>query len=95
MLWAGDLELTDPLASPLYGSLGGLPPTWVYAGSLELFAPDVLRLHDKALAQGADFTFILRKGEIHDWAGPGSLIPFTAGAAIRPQIRRQLVGANA
>jgi triacylglycerol lipase len=93
MHWAGDLELTDPLASPLYGSLTGLPPTWIYAGSLELLAPDVLRLHDKALAEGADFTFILRKGEIHDWAGPGSLIPFTAGAANRPQIRRQLVGA--
>jgi triacylglycerol lipase len=93
-LWAGDLELTDPLASPLYGSLAGLPPTWVYAGSLELLAPDVLRLRDKAFAEGADFTFILRKGEIHDWAGPGSLMPFTAGAAIRPQIRRQLVGAN-
>lgn len=91
-LWAGDVELTDPLVSPLYGSLEGLPPTWVYAGSLELLAPDVLRLHDKALAQGADFTFILRRGEIHDWAGPGSLMPFTAGAAIRPQIRQQLVG---
>jgi triacylglycerol lipase len=95
VLWAGDLELTDPLASPLYGSLAGLPPTWVYAGSLELLAPDVLRLRDKAVAEGADITFILRKGEIHDWAGPGSLIPFTAGAATRPQIRRQLVGAIA
>jgi triacylglycerol lipase len=94
MLWAGELELTDPLVSPLYGSLGGLPPTWVYAGSLELLAPDVLRLQDKARAQGANFTFILRNGEIHDWAGPGSLVPFTAGAANRPRIRQQLVGAN-
>lgn len=94
MLWAGELELTDPLASPLYGSLAGLPRTWVYAGSLELLAPDVLRLRDKALAEGADFTFILRKGEIHAWAGPGSIMPFTAGAAMRPQIRRQLVGAD-
>ena len=31
--WAGDLDLTDPLASPLYGSLAGLPPTAVYSGS--------------------------------------------------------------
>ena len=68
-LWAGDLDLTDPLVSPLYGSLAGLPPTAVYVGSLEILAPDVLVLQDKALATpGADFTFILRKGELHDWA---------------------------
>lgn len=90
MLWAGDLALTDPLASPLYGSRAGLPATRVYAGFLELLAPDVLRLRNKALAECADFSFILWKGEIHDWAGPGSIMPFTAGAAIRPQIRRQL-----
>lgn len=94
LLWSGG-DLTDPLASPLFGSLEGLPPTWVYTGSLELLAPDVLRLQDKAIAAGADFTFILRKGEIHDWAGPGSIIPFTAGAAVRPQIYRQLVGDDA
>jgi triacylglycerol lipase len=94
LLWSGG-DLTDPLASPLFGSLEGLPQTWVYTGSLELLAPDVLRLQDKAIAQGADVTFILRKGEIHDWAGPGSIIPFTEGAAVRPQIYRQLVGDDA
>ena len=35
-LWAGDLDLTDPLVSPLFGSLAGLPPTAVYSGSLEI-----------------------------------------------------------
>jgi acetyl esterase/lipase len=93
LLWSGG-DPTDPLASPLYGSLEGLPPTWVYTGSLELLAPDVLRLQDKAIAQGADVTFILRKGEIHDWAGPASIIPFTAGAAVRPQIYQELVGSD-
>jgi triacylglycerol lipase len=67
--WAGDLDLTDPLVSPLYGSLAGLAPTAVYSGSLDLLSPDVLVLQDKALATpGADFTFTLRKGLIHDWA---------------------------
>lgn len=94
LLWSGG-DLTNPLASPLYGSVAGLPPTWVYTGSLELLAPDVLRLQDKAIAEGADVTFILRKGEIHDWAGPGSIIPFTEGASVRPQIYRQLVGDEA
>jgi triacylglycerol lipase len=67
--WAGDLDLTDPLVSPRYGSLAGLPSTAVYSGSLDLLAPDVLVLQDKTLATpGADLTFTLRKGLVHDWA---------------------------
>jgi acetyl esterase/lipase len=95
LLWAGDLDLTDPLVSPLFGSLSGLPPTFVYAGSLEILAPDVLRLQDKALAEGADVTFILRNGEIHDWAGPAAIVPFTTGSAFRPLLLQQLVGTDA
>jgi triacylglycerol lipase len=87
-LWAGDLDLTDPLVSPLYGSLAGLPPTAVYFGSLEIFAPDGLVLQDKALATpGADFTFILRKGELHDWATV-PILPETL--AVLPDIYQQL-----
>ena len=48
--WAGDLSLTDPLVSPIYGSLAGLPPTAVYCGNLDLLAADVLRLREQALA---------------------------------------------
>jgi acetyl esterase/lipase len=86
--WAGDLDLTDPLVSPLYGSLAGLPPTAVYFGSLDLLSPDVLVLQDQALATpGADFTFILRKGLIHDWA----VIPWLPETiAAQPEIYQQL-----
>ena len=87
-LWAGGLDLTDPLVSPLYGSLAGLPPTAVYAGSRDIAAPDVLVLQDNALATpGADFTFILRKGEIHDWAVV-TILPETI--AVLPDIYHQL-----
>jgi len=41
---AGDLSPNDPLVSPPYGSLAGLPPTAVYCGNLDLLAADVLRL---------------------------------------------------
>jgi acetyl esterase/lipase len=92
--WAGDLDLTDPLVSPLYGSLAGLPPTAVYAGSLDIVAPDVLVLQDKALATpGADFTFILRNGEPHDWAA-APILPETQ--AVLPDIYQQLgIGSEA
>jgi triacylglycerol lipase len=92
--WAGDLDLTDPLVSPLYGSLAGLPPTAVYAGSRDIVAPDVLVLQDKALATpGADFTFILRNGEPHDWAA-APILPETQ--AVLPDIYQQLgIGSEA
>jgi acetyl esterase/lipase len=93
LMWSGG-DLFNPQASPLFGSLAGFPPTYVYAGSLEILAPDVLRLQDKAIEAGADFTFILRNGEIHDWAGPGSVFPFTVGAAYRSVIYQQLRGVD-
>src|SRR4029077_19052513 len=93
-LWAGGLDLTDPLVSPLYGSLAGLPPTAVYAGSRDIVGPDVLVLQDKALATpGADFTFILRNGEPHDWAA-APILPETQ--AVLPDIYQQLgIGSEA
>jgi acetyl esterase/lipase len=87
-LWAGDLDLTDPLVSPLFGSLAGLPPTALYFGSMEILAPDGLVLQDKALATpGADFTFILRNGELHIWA-VNTILPETI--AVLPDIYQQL-----
>ncbi|MCV7426368.1 alpha/beta hydrolase [Mycobacterium montefiorense] len=89
-LWAADLDLADPLLSPLYGSLGGLPTTAVYAGSLEVLGPDAIALQAKSLATpGADFTFDLRNGEMHDWAMT-SWLP--EARAVRSQIYHQLLG---
>ena len=86
--WAGDLALYDPLVSPLYGSLAGLPPTAIYSGNLDLLSPDVLVLQDKALATpGSDFTFILRNGELHGWAG---VFWLPEARAAKPDIYRQL-----
>ena len=87
-LWAGDLDPADPRVSPLFGSLSGLPPTAVYSGSLDLLSPDTLRLRERALAEGADMTFVLRKGLIHDWAALPILLP--EAAAVRPDIYQQL-----
>ncbi|MCV6983276.1 alpha/beta hydrolase fold domain-containing protein [Mycolicibacterium pulveris] len=88
---AGDLDPKDPLASPLYGSLDGLPPTYVYAGSLDVLAPDAVALKQKAEQTNAPITFVLRKGLIHDWA----MVPITPeGIAVLPNIYRNLVGCS-
>ncbi len=86
--WADGLELTDPLVSPLYGSLEGLPPTAVYVGSRDVVAPDLLLLREKAAeTPGADFTFVLREGEPHDWA---IFTILRETRAVLPDIYRQL-----
>jgi acetyl esterase/lipase len=42
----------NPLASPLYAELGGLPPLMLHAGSYEILLDDSRRLVAKALAAG-------------------------------------------
>ncbi|TDO14516.1 acetyl esterase/lipase [Mycobacterium sp. BK086] len=67
LTWAGDLDPADPLVSPIYGSLAGLPPTTVYTSSRDLLTQQALRLRDKAITENVDFTFVLREGQFHDW----------------------------
>jgi triacylglycerol lipase len=66
-VWAGNLPENNYEVSPLYGSLKGLPPTYVYSGSLDEASPDALVLQQEAVAQGATINFALVNGEIHDW----------------------------
>jgi triacylglycerol lipase len=65
--WAGNLPINNYEVSPLNGSLKGLPPTTVYAGSQDVVAPDLLVLQQEAVAQGAPISFVLANGETHDW----------------------------
>jgi triacylglycerol lipase len=88
--WAGELSLTDPFVSPVYGSLDGLPGTSVYCGNLDLLAADVLRLREQALGTpGTDFVFVLRNGAIHDWA-MGGIAKSPESAAVQRDIYEQL-----
>ncbi|OBB62145.1 hypothetical protein A5757_05095 [Mycobacterium sp. 852013-51886_SCH5428379] len=93
--WARGLESPEdpdgthhPMASPLFGSLEDLPPVAVYAGSRDLRTPDVLVLQQRVAATpGADFTFRLRSGQIHDWMIFGFL---PDAQAERPNVYRDL-----
>ncbi|OBG38135.1 PE domain-containing protein [Mycobacterium sp. E3198] len=66
-VWANGLSLTNPEVSPLYGSLSGLPPTYVYSGSLDSLFPEALALQQEAITQGAPMGFVLAQGQVHDW----------------------------
>jgi acetyl esterase/lipase len=52
-LWAGELAPTDPRISPLFGSLRGLPPVAVFAGTEDVLLADARRLAEKGRAEGA------------------------------------------
>ena len=48
--WMQGLDPTDPLGSPIYGSLEVLPPTTVYSSSMDSITFQTLRLREKAAA---------------------------------------------
>jgi monoterpene epsilon-lactone hydrolase len=55
----------DPLASPLYGELGGLPPLLIQAGDRETVLDDSTLLADAARAAGVDVKLEVWDGMIH------------------------------
>jgi epsilon-lactone hydrolase len=53
-LYAGETPLEDPLLSPLYADLSGLPPMLVHAGTHEILLDDARRLVERAREAGVD-----------------------------------------
>jgi triacylglycerol lipase len=85
-VWAGNLAVTNPLVSPLYGSLSGLPRTYVYSGSMDTLSGQAFVLQQAAVAQGAPISFVLAHGQIHDWV----ILTPTGALKYWPQIDQQL-----
>lgn len=59
-LYAGDHELTHPYLSPIFGDVTGFPPTFVQAGTRDLFLSNAVRMHRKLRDSGVD-------AELHVW----------------------------
>jgi triacylglycerol lipase len=84
-VWAGNLSVTNPMVSPVFGSLAGLPPTYVYSGSLDPLETSAFALQQAAIAHGAPMSFVFANFGIHDYVllTPGGLLYW-------PQINQQL-----
>ncbi len=54
--YAGDRDLTDPLISPHYAELHGLPPLLIQVGSDEILLDDAQRFAERAQAAGVAVT---------------------------------------
>ena len=58
---------TDPVASPLYGDMEGLPALLIFASQSEILLSDATRLHDKAQAAGVTSQLVLQPNMPHVW----------------------------
>ncbi len=64
-LVVGDRSPDDPVLSPIYADLSGLPPTLIHVGGLELIRDDCRRLAERLDAQDVDVEFDTWPDMIH------------------------------
>jgi epsilon-lactone hydrolase len=67
-LYAGDLPVTDPRISPLFGDYSGLPPMAIFAGTSDILVIDARRLAEKLKAEGSpSFEYHEYEDMFHVW----------------------------
>ena len=83
--YAGSRKIDDPLVSPLFAELRGLPPVYIQTGSREILLSDAVRLYRKLADAGARVRLDLYEGLHHSFpvVTPRSPEARRAGAAIR------------
>jgi len=71
----------DPLASPIHGDLGALPPTLIQAGGDELLRSDAERLRDALARAGVTVRCEIEPARWHAFQLHAGMLP-SAGAAV-------------
>ncbi|MES2170883.1 MAG: alpha/beta hydrolase [Actinomycetota bacterium] len=87
-LYRGELPNTDPLVSPINGSLDGLGPLTVFSGTRDILNADAHRLNEKATAAGHPLDFHEVPEMIHNYP----LLPIPEARAARDVMRRAIAG---
>jgi len=67
--YLGSADPKDPLASPLYARLSGLPPVRIHVGDDEVLLDDSRRYIERAVAAGVDARLDVWMGMAHGFAG--------------------------
>jgi acetyl esterase/lipase len=73
--YLGGADARDPLASPLYGNLAGLPPMLIHVGEAEVLRDDSIRFAEKARAAGVRVELKVWPVVPHAWQLAPKLIP--------------------
>jgi acetyl esterase/lipase len=66
-LYLAGRPANDPVASPLFADLRGLPPLMTHASRHEILLADSTRLHDRAVVQGVTSELHLKSRMPHVW----------------------------
>jgi epsilon-lactone hydrolase len=95
--YLGAADPRDPLVSPLFADLTGLPPLLIQVGSEEVMFSDAQRLAEAAVAAGVETVFEVGEGLPHGYqiiADAPEAIEATnrAGAFLRHTLDRSRVG---
>jgi acetyl esterase/lipase len=80
--YAGDADPANPLISPLYANLHGLPPTLIQAGGAEFLLWDSQQLNEKMEAAKVDVRFSVYKGMNHVFQAFAPLVPESRQAIV-------------
>jgi len=70
----------NPLVSPLYGDLRGLPPLKIFVGGDELLLDDSVRFAQKAKEAGVEVSLVTGKGMFHCYPVCAPLFPEATAA---------------
>jgi acetyl esterase/lipase len=71
----GNAKLDDPLVSPLFGDLAGLPPLLIQVGDAEVLLSDSTRLAERAKDAGVDVTLEVWDEMPHVWQAFAGFLP--------------------
>ena len=73
--YLGDHDRADPVVSPLFADLSGLPPLFVQVGTREVFLGEARDLAERATAAGVDTTLDVVEDMPHIWHIFASFVP--------------------
>jgi epsilon-lactone hydrolase len=76
-------DASDPLISPVYGDLRGLPPLLIQAGSHEILLSDAVRLAGRAAVADVPVTLDVTSGAPHVFQGFAAILDEAGGALDR------------
>ena len=65
----------DPLVSPIFADLHGLPPMLIQVGDVEMLLDDSITFAEKAKAAGVDVTLDVWEEMFHVWHALAAIIP--------------------
>ena len=86
--WAGEVDVHDPMVSPIYGSFENLGHITMFASTRDILCPDDVRLSQLLTEQGIDHIFVLEEGLNHPYA----LFPIPEATKAREIIVKAIKG---